>query len=284
MTGIRPYHVDLGQKDVRTGMYDGFVFDAEGIPAYRYGNTQHYNPTFVGHYGLYQVGLYLRTRDEERLSSFLRVADWFLRTGRRSPAGLTFEYTMDVPGLPTPWISALGQGRALSVLTRAYGATADERYREAALDAFGAFRRTVSEGGVVTAFPDGGVAFEEYPRSRPDVVLNGLITALFGLYDLAAIVTPAGPGGPKELFDEAVASLERNLYRYDLSYWSAYDLSGRVCSNEYHAYHVILLWALHELTGVDAFAERAARWDGFGRGIRLFMGRNLSRIRSRLPG
>jgi len=282
MVGVRQYHIDLGQKDVRTGMYDRFVYDEAGIPQYPYDGELHYNPTFVAHHGLYHLSLYQRAGEPAELSTFLASADWFLGTGRRSRLGLTFEYTMPVPGLPDPWISALGQGRAISVLTRAYEAAGNQAYLDAASLAVIPFTLPVSEGGVATSFPDGGVAFEEYPRTRPDLVLNGLITALFGLYDLAATEGSHDRDSVARLFRTAVDALASNLHRYDLAYWSAYDLTGRISSNEYHRCHVSLLWALYEITGVDSFAACSRRWADCQPGARLFVRRNVSRVASRL--
>ncbi len=280
---LRAYHIDLGQRDVRIGMYDELDFDDAGIPRYRYADGLHYNPTFVAHYGLYQLGLYLRTGDAAAADQAQLMADWLIEHGTRSGDALLFQYHMAVPGLEVPWISALGQGRAMSLLTRIGALRGDLRYVDAAERAMVPFTIDSGQGGVRAQFPDGRVAFEEYPRSSADVVLNGLITALFGLYDLAT--SPAATDGgddARSLFDAAVESLSANLFRYELGYWSAYDLRRRVASNEYHAYHVTLLWALYELTGVDVFSETARRWDGYRRGARLFVGRNYSRIKSRI--
>ena len=280
---LSAYHIDLGQRDVRIGMYEELDFDETGIPRYRYADGVHYNPTFVAHLGLYRYGLYLRTGEDVFADEAQLMADWLMNNGQLADGALVFHYNMAVPGLPLPWISALGQGRAISLLTRVGALREDIRYVRAAEQAMTPFSVDVNAGGVRAQFPDGGIAFEEYPRATPDIVLNGLITALFGLFDLSS--TPIASDGGKAarlLFDSAVQSLAANLYHYDLGYWSAYDLRRRVASDEYHAYHVTLLWALYELTGVDVFCETARRWDGYRRGARLFVGRNLSRIKSRI--
>lgn len=281
---IRAYHIDLGQRDVRIGTYDDFDFDESGIPRYRYGGDLFYNPTFVAHYGLYELGLYLRSGEKPRHDQFIATADWFLETGRSTDAGLLFEYHMPTPGLPVPWVSALGQGRAASLLARAYEATRDGSYLDAARRSLGPFDVLSADGGVQSHFPDGGVAFEEYPRSKPDIVLNGLVTALFGVYDVAVSLGAAGVDDPHPaaLFRQAVDALAANLHHYDLGYWSSYDLSGRVASDEYHAYHVSLLWALYEICGVAELAGAARAWDGLRKGPKLFVARNVSRIRSRI--
>lgn len=280
---VSAYHIDLGQRDVRIGMYEELDFDEAGVPRYPYADGVHYNPTFVAHFGLYRFGLYLRTGQRAFADNARAMADWLLTNGSESSGALLFHYNMAVPGLPVPWISALGQGRAISLLTRVGALCDDIRYVRAAERAMIPFLADVADGGVRARFPDGGIAFEEYPRATPDIVLNGLVTALFGLFDLASTpVASDGGQAARSLFDDAVASLSNNLCHYDLGYWSAYDLRRRVASDEYHAYHVTLLWALYELTGVDVFCETARRWEGYRRGARLFVGRNLSRIKSRI--
>lgn len=278
---VRSYYVDLGHKDVRTGMYDPFVFDEAGIPQYPYGDELHYNVTFVCHYALYQLSLYQKFGRADALDVFLRVSRWLAEHGDETSDSFTFPYQFDIPDLKAPWLSALGQGRLLSVFTRAFEATEDSRLLDLARKSMRPFEDSVEEGGVRTTFDDGGVAFEEYPRRHRNVVLNGLITALFGIYDLAA----AGDERARALFDEAVASLARNLHRYDLGYWSAYDLTGplrRVAGDEYHAYHVALLWALYEMTGIGEFKRTAGRWEAYRKTPRLHLFRTLSRVQTKM--
>lgn len=278
-------------------MYEPFEFDEDGIPRYPYRGALHYNITFICHYALYQLSLYQKFARAEPLQRFLQVSRWIAENGEETPDSFTFPYRFDIPGLDAPWISALGQGRMLSVLTRAAEA-GHEGSRSAktghaerkhgrhdflalARKAVRPFEVPVGEGGIRTNFDDGGIAFEEYPRRQRNVVLNGLITSLFGLYDLAATGDEQAAG----LFDRAATALARNLKHYDLGYWSAYDLTGpirRVAGDDYHAYHVMLLWALHEITGFEVFRQTADRWDGYGRGARLHFFRTLSRINTKV--
>ncbi|MBO6576838.1 MAG: hypothetical protein JJ896_14515 [Rhodothermales bacterium] len=281
MTGIGAYPVDLGVKDVLSGMYGDFDYDDDGIPRYRYPSGLHYNVTFVCHEALYELGLYQKTGVGARLNRFLHLADWLLGHGDETAVALHFPYTMPLPQLPAPWISALGQGRAISVLTRAWQATGRDIYLTAAKKALQPFFHRVADGGVQTAFPDGGVAFEEYPREETNIVLNGLITSLFGVLDLAA----CGHAKADKLFARATQSLSSNFALYDLGYWSAYDLTGpirRVAGDEYHAYHVQLTWALYELTGDDQFRAYAYKWSRYRKGARLSVRRTLSRANAML--
>ena len=277
MTGIRSYPVDLGVKDVLSGMYEAFEYDEEGIPRYRYKSGLHYNITFICHEALHELSLYQKTGSISRLDRFLHIAEWIRRNGDETDAGFEFPYTIPFPSLSPPWISALGQGRVISVLTRAWDATGEHAYLSCAGKALQPFLRTVADGGVQTDFPGGGIAFEEYPREETNIALNGLITALFGVLDLAA----SGQREAEDLFGRASRSLSKNLGLYDLGYWSAYDLTGpvrRVASDEYHAYHVHLVWALYELTGDDQFRAYARKWNRYRKGPRLSVQRAISRV------
>jgi heparosan-N-sulfate-glucuronate 5-epimerase len=176
-------------------------------------------------------------------------------------------------GLSPPWISALAQGRLLSVLSRAYEFSEDERYVIAARKAMKPFAIPVTDGGVQTCFPDGGVAFEEYPLRKPNIVLNGLITSLVGLYDLGEI---GQEHRATDLFLRGLRGLESNLHRYDLEYWSVYDLTGHVASENYHSYHIMQLWALYEMTGCEIFKRYALKWQGYQKGLRFHVFRSVS--------
>ena len=63
----------------------------------------------------------------------------------------------------------------------------------------------------------------------------------------------------QELFDCAVETLRKNLDRYDLGFWSLYELSGTrlpmVASPFYHQLHVTQLRLMHRLTGDDVFSQ-----------------------------
>ncbi|MFC1680676.1 D-glucuronyl C5-epimerase family protein [Pseudomonadota bacterium] len=265
---VRHYYIDLGLKDVRVGFYDRFVFDADGIPMYPYETGAAYNITFVCHYALYHLCLHQRFGRAGDLATFLKIADWVSRRGEETHESFVFPYMYSWGGMEPPWISALGQGRLLSLFTRAHALTGLDRYIDIAIKALHPFLHAVEDGGLKTRFPDGGIAWEEYPQDPPNIVLNGLITALVGIVDLAET---GASDSATDLFTEGLAGLESNLHRYDLGYWSAYDLAGRrrgPAPEAYHRYHVMQLWALYEMTGKDTFRDVSRKWDSYGKGIR----------------
>ncbi len=63
----------------------------------------------------------------------------------------------------------------------------------------------------------------QYPSLQaPPHVLNGFIFALFGLYDFYKLTHSEVA---LDLFNEGIETLKANLKRYDLGYWSRYDLT-----------------------------------------------------------
>ena len=51
---MREYYIDLGFKDVRTGMYNAFDFDEDGIPRSRYyPSGLYYDIVSICHFALY---------------------------------------------------------------------------------------------------------------------------------------------------------------------------------------------------------------------------------------
>lgn len=69
-------------------------------------------------------------------------------------------------------ISACAQGRILSVFSRAFDHANDSLFYSA-IKAMAPFRKPVAEGGVQARFPDGGIAFEEYPYKLLTEFENG---------------------------------------------------------------------------------------------------------------
>ena len=274
---MTPYYIDLGLQDVRVGMYDSFVFDEEGIPRYPYSVGLVYNVTFICHFALYHHMLFLKFKRQENLDHFLRVTNWLLRSGQETNVGLVFPFSFAFNGLPPPWISALTQGRVLSVLARAYELSKEEQYLVMARKAMKPFEIPVNEGGVQSSFPNGDIAFEEYPFPKPNIVLNGLITALVGLYDMAAIGRDSNAA---DLFARGFNGLEKNLQRYDLGFWTTYDLAQplrTVASEKYHLYHIVQLWGIYEMTSNETFKRYGLKWQGYLKGFGPLAIRTLSR-------
>jgi hypothetical protein len=262
---LGPYYMTFADK----ARYPG-PFDSSGVPMldYRGRIGRRYNPIAIAQYGLALHNRWREGGKREDRARFLAQASWLRDNLETNARGVRvwnhhfdFEYRET---LRDPWYSGLAQGQGLSLLARAHAETGEAGYLESLRAAFGAFGRETGEGGVLHREPSGDVWIEEYIVSPPSHILNGFIWALWGVRDYRLHL---GDPGAEELFGRCVATLERNLERYDTGLWSLYELSGNalpmVASRFYHALHVVQLEVLERMTGRPAFGERARRWRAY---------------------
>ena len=248
------------------------AYDPSGIPQLDYHGQigLQYNPIAIAQFGLGNYNLWRRTADPERRKKFFLIADWLAAHLEPNAHGLAvwnhhfnWEYR---DTLKAPWYSALAQGQGISLLVRAHKESGDARYLDAARQAFASFQQPIDKGGVAFTDESGDLWFEEYIVSPPTHILNGFIWALWGVYDYFLATRDSSA---QELFSRGVRTLLHNLDRYDLGFWSLYEQSGTrlpmVASRFYHQLHIVQLRVMHRLTGEEAFARVADRWENYAR-------------------
>src|SRR5581483_3631022 len=158
------------------------TFDAAGIPYYV--NAYGYHPTTIARYALAHWNLYLTTREESHLHTFLQQARWLVAHEVIIDEGISgWPLSFPHPDVSTngSWLSALTQGCGISVLVRAYKLTENATYLEIAHRVVGTFKRDILDGGVSTPVDGEGIFFEEvavYPAAH---MLSGFMFALLGL-------------------------------------------------------------------------------------------------------
>jgi heparosan-N-sulfate-glucuronate 5-epimerase len=214
-----------------------------------------------------QLGLaawQLRGIDAEWLDVTTAACSWLL--ARLDDRG-RLPYLFPMPHtyrLEPPWCSAMAQGEAASLLTRAAHALGDAQLADAADLAIDPLLG--AEPGLIADTPDGPV-LQEYPTSPPAHALNGWIFALWGLYDISLAGGPRGEGAARA-FADGCAALAARLPLYDAGFgWSRYDLFPHpivhVASPFYQRLHAEQLLATArlrpELPGLTATAERWSR-------------------------
>ncbi|MHB8491956.1 MAG: D-glucuronyl C5-epimerase family protein, partial [Solirubrobacteraceae bacterium] len=160
-------------------------------------------------------GYYLSGHDNGALGQVLEEA---LELAASRAGGIAWEYLFHFDGGAPPWTSGLSQGTAIQALARAYQRLHDGALREAAESALGIFR-SPPPGGVSVAHP-GGDWYVQYTYNPRDLILNGFIQALVGLYDFTAITgSPIG----QQLFEAGDAAARRAVPSYNTGSWSHYD-------------------------------------------------------------
>jgi heparosan-N-sulfate-glucuronate 5-epimerase len=252
-SNISPPHIILGSGRVPLVLYPGQGY--------------HRNPVTSAQYGLWAYDLYLRTENRRYRRIVLRVADWLVVNQRQDR--WFYDFNGDVSGIviKKPWISAMAQGQAMSLLERAYRLTGNERYRSTALRSLVPLESDVRSGGVSRCFLGNCSLpfFEEAPTTPPSYILNGFMFTLIGLYDLASIA-PRSQALP--LYSAARRTLHFALPRYDVDGVASYDLThltvrGKeptIATLSYQGVHLYLLRALDSLTPDPRFEHFADRW------------------------
>ncbi|HST14860.1 MAG TPA: D-glucuronyl C5-epimerase family protein [Gaiellaceae bacterium] len=220
-----------------------------------------------GYVKLAQVALghferYVSTGDADALHFADSAAAFFVAT--QQPPGSAdeggwyhgFPYVHRAQLAP-PWLSAMAQGQAASLLLRVYLETGREELADSALLAMRPFDRRVEQGGVTSVIGSSLFA-EEYPTTPASHVLNGAVFALWGVRDVAETLQDTSV---RRLHDDLFDGLVSTLPRFDLGTWSRYDLYPKppvnIASSFYHRLHITQLEALASLYGDPVFATVA---------------------------
>jgi peptidoglycan/xylan/chitin deacetylase (PgdA/CDA1 family) len=162
-----------------------------------------------------------------------------------------------------PWISAMAQGECASLLVRLYLETGEEELADAATRALKTLWLPVADGGSLAEI-DGNPMLEEYPTQVPSAVLNGAIFAIWGLYDVGVGL---GDAEATRFFEETSSGLAALVDRYDLGWWSRYDLyphpRPNVATPAYHLLHIRQLTALAALAPRPQWSPIIERFESY---------------------
>jgi len=262
------YYLDFSSK----ANYPG-EFSDDGIPLFNFrGRTHIEQPTVIAQYalGIYELLYQKNFKDDKLKNEFLKMAFWFEENKSKFKNGVGWYFDIILPefNVYEPFFSAMAQGEAISVLTRATFLTGDYGFQNLAQDALTPFEYDVKDGGVVDYFKSIPV-YEEGPSPiRITAALNGFIFSLFGLFDLFLLNK-----NPKAecLFNKGVESLKRILPYYDIKHWTNYFLF--TYPKKYYSsftYHILVteqLKVMYYLTGETLFLEYSTRWEKYSNSI-----------------
>lgn len=256
--GVRGYYIDLGTK-ARVPEWPPKWYPSSGTHRY----------ILLGQWGLAAMDRYFAGEGDRWLAGAAAAGRHLVGEQRRSgplrgaweePEGIRHTYR-----LRGPWISGMAQGMCASLLVRLYLETDRPDFAEAARLALATFDVPTENGGFQARLPDGSAFPEEYPTRPGSYVLNGAIYAFWGLYDVHVGLGDSGAG---KAFHAAVDALADNLHRWDLGYWSRYDLYQHplminVASTSYHLLHINQLRVLSRMTERPEIATMAQRFAGY---------------------
>jgi heparosan-N-sulfate-glucuronate 5-epimerase len=244
--------------------------DVNGIPMLDYQGTigLQYNPIAIAQWGLGNYNIWYETESQDHFNKFIKCANWLVENLEENSYGLKvwmhyfdFEYR---DTLKAPWYSGLAQGQGISVLIRAYKETNNEKYKNAADQAFQVFNISTVDGGVNFKDANGNNWIEEYIVHPPTHILNGFIWGLWGVYDYAIQFNDKNA---QDLFKDYNKTLIQELDNYDNGFWSLYEHSGTwlkmIASLFYHKLHIVQLRVMYHLTSVNKYSEVANNWTNY---------------------
>ena len=156
--------------------------------------------------------------------------------------------------LRPPWLSAMAQGQAASLLLRVYVETGRGELAESALLAMRPFERSAEQGGVTSTVGTRLFA-EEYPTVPGSHVLNGAVFALWGVRDVAETLNEPFV---RRLHDDLLEGLVATLPQFDLGNWSRYDLHPQPPVNVASSFYTISTSASYRRSR-DSTATRSSR-------------------------
>jgi len=262
---LGPYYMTFRDKANYRGPQDHrgvILFD------YFYDIGRQYNPLAIAQYGLANYNLYLENKNPENLKIAKIQADWLNDNLEINNFGLfvwkhNFRWHYK-KYLEPGWYSAHSQGAGISLLLRIYIETKDEKYLRAAKNAFVPLKTEIKNGGVKFIDENLDVWLEEYLIEPATHILNGFLWALWGVWDYYIFTKDEQA---LKLFNVCIATLKKNLPRYDFYFWSLYDLSKQwlpmLASHFYHQLHIIQLKVMFILTNEPFFDFYAKKFEAY---------------------
>ena len=251
--------------------------DQNGVPVNTLSNGRKLQfPILITQKALGHWDRWLMEKNETDRSQFLSLCDWLMEHQDENGGWDTWQVLRGQHRLK---YSAMAQGEAMSVLSRAAKLTGDTRYQIGAEKAFGLLLSSVKDGGV-THFEGEDVFLEEIPSEPRNTILNGWIFSLFGLYDYTLLFDHRGMS---DMFEKSLNTLVRHLPSYDCGYWSYYDSARLMSSPFYHSLHISQLEALVLASGHPLFEEYRQRWTAlqnkFSSRKRAFLVKAIQKLR-----
>ncbi len=235
-----------------------------GIIMFDYEGATWNHPTRQATQGMELLGSYDLTGDRDYLALAERNATYLIGRSSRIDGALWFGF--DFPWnhgastlLQPPWYSGLTQGKVLALFSRLYEHTGEPRWRAAADATFASFLvpRQIGHPWVTLVDAEGQTWLEEYPSDGPpDMVLNGHMGAIFGLWEYW--VATRNPDA-ETLIWQATAALKFHLHEFrNPGAVSYYGLRFHAQHRQYHFAHIEQLKIMASITGDAWFTHQAA--------------------------
>ena len=231
--------------------YENATFDGAGVPLLEKQGQLQYVTTYIAAYAYNYYSQYYTSNDADDYAKFMNAANWLKNNCMYTKYGFCswrFDFKYTSWQVESDWVSAMGQGQALSSLLAAAYVTQDPEYLEVAYDAMSAFLYPVIEKGVSSYTTDHHIWYEEYgSETFSSGILNGFLFSLSGIRSLQKAYPDLALAN--FLMENGIAALVERLPYLDNNFTSFYNCSDQLAPEQ------CLLASAKGSTDVDAYHE-----------------------------
>jgi rhamnogalacturonyl hydrolase YesR len=244
------------------------IYDKDSVPIHVYHKQKNYHLVFIAQYTLQIIDVYNETTETRYLDHIEQIADKLINISNRSNSTIFFPYSFDFPlhgnakeTMIVPWYSGMAQGQILSVFCRLYEITDNIKYLNYSKKIFNSFTKFKGNNynpWVSCINKNGNLWLEEYPQETPCFTLNGMIFAIYGIYDYYRITKDKEA---ERYLKAAITTIKVNISKYRNSNTiSSYCLKHRVKNLPYHNIHIKQLATLYKITGDTCFKDMSEKF------------------------
>lgn len=207
-------------------------------------------------YGLGAYDLFLQSDDKNMLDKAIKCAEWALDNQESNGGWICFAHE----NIEKPY-SSMAQAEGISLLCRIYKTTKEKKFFDSATKAINFMIKPIEEGGTAE-YNGSDIYLYEYTYS--DLVLNGWIFSIWGLYDYWLL---SRNNEIEITMNRTLKTLEKTISKFNCSYWSFYSLDKKMASPFYHKLHIAQLYVMYELTDENIFINYAKKWEKYNSNI-----------------
>ncbi|MBA3900372.1 MAG: hypothetical protein H0X62_09220 [Bacteroidetes bacterium] len=278
------YYIDMRPAIIHyTENIWGGKFDEQGVPMISIKKKHIYFPINIAQYGFMLHADWLISKDDSILETLKNCLNSLEREKTETEdTCVWWHHENNIRyGIQAPWASAMAQGEVISFYLRMYQILNQEHLLNTAIKAYNFLKIDFKANGVRRYDNNGDLWFEEYPSEKPSFVLNGFIYAIFGLYDLYRVT---GMQDVKDDIDACITTLKNNIEKFNVGYWSLYDLQKKELVRYYYQknVHVPQMEVLYLLTQEPVFLKYKEKWEKQITPLNFLFVKLMYRIKPRL--
>lgn len=255
---------ELPYNNGATSLKKQKYYDDNSIPLHIYHGKMNYHPCLLVQTGLHLLDVYVTSKDKKYLEKAKKISDKLIGISLYINSSIFFPYTFDFPlhgykedTMYSPWYSGMAQGQTLSFFIRLYEMTKEKYYLQVSKKIFNSFKMSKLGNGTpwITCVDQNAFLWiEEYPDDPPAHTLNGMIFAIYGLYDFFRITNDSDS---EKLLRGAIKTVKFNINKFRTPNGvSHYCLKHpKIRSIRYHKVHIKQLKMLYKITGDRLFLK-----------------------------